>query len=433
MVIGAGKSSSSLISYLLGFCETNSYKLIVGDLSEELAKSRVKDSNIAEAIRFDINDSEVRSHYIQQSTVVISMLPAFMHPIVAKDCLKYKKHLVTASYISEEIQQMHEDAIKKGILIMGEMGLDPGIDHMSAMKIIDDIKKKGGQIKSFKSFTGGLIAPESDNNPWHYKFSWNPRNVVLAGQGTASYLLNGKKRYIPYQRLFSELESVGLNEVGEFDGYANRDSLHYIEKYNLEGIDTILRGTLRYGGYCQAWNIFVQLGLTDDSFVIDDADRLTYLEFIKSFLPSGVSDIVGYLINNFGATKEIINKIEWLEILSDRRIKLERGTPAQILQHLLEEKWKLEQYDKDMIVMQHQFEYDIEGQRKSHISNLVVKGENQVDTAMAKTVGLPMGILAKLILKRKTNLRGVQIPVMSEVYEPVLSELDGLGVKFFSS
>jgi saccharopine dehydrogenase (NADP+, L-glutamate forming) len=300
------------------------------------------------------------------------------------------------------------------------------------MKVIDHIHEQGGELTSFQSFCGGLVAPESNDNPWGYKFSWNPRNVILAGQGTAQFIENGEYKYIPYNRLFTQICTIEVDGYGKFDAYANRDSLSYRKSYGIENIPTMLRGTLRMPGYCKAWNVFVKLGLTDDSYKIEASDSLTYKQLLEAFLPVGKQStkdkLAAFMGNEMDA--DVMNKIEWLGILEERKIKLENASPAQILQDLLEEKWLLKEHDKDMIVMQHQFEYALKGQIKKITSSLVVKGDDQTYTAMAKTVGLPLAITAKLILQGKIKATGVVIPTTKEIYVPVLAELETFGVKF---
>lgn len=432
LVIGAGRSASSLINYLLTHSVKENWNVTVGDVSLDIVKQKTVGHANARAIQFDINNDAQREEEIKRADIVISMLPAFMHMNVAKDCVKFKKHLATASYVSKEMKELDADAKAAGIILMNEIGLDPGIDHASAMKVIDHIHEQGGELTSFQSFCGGLVAPECNDNPWGYKFSWNPRNVVLAGQGTAQFIENGEYKYIPYNRLFTQICTIEMDGYGKFDAYANRDSLSYRKIYNLEKIPTMLRGTLRMPGYCKAWNVFVKLGLTDDSYKIEASDSLTYKQLLEAFLPQGKASVkeklVAFMGNEMDA--ETLAKIEWLEILTDRKIRLKDATPAQILQDLLEEKWLLKENDKDMIVMQHEFEYSLKGQTKKIISSLVVKGEDQTYTAMAKTVGLPLAISAKLILQGKIKARGVTIPTTKEIYEPVLAELETLGVKF---
>ncbi len=433
-IIGAGRSSSSLITYLLQHAKSENWKVKVGDVSIEIAKQKVHQHTFGEAILFDINNEEQRQKEIESSDLVISMLPATMHGKVAQDCVHFKKNLVTASYVSDEMRALDKAAKDSGIVLLNEIGLDPGIDHMSAMQIIDRLKANGADINLFKSYCGGLVAPESNDNPWGYKFSWNPRNVVLAGQSTAQYIQNSAYKYIPYNRLFTQIENIEVSGLGNFDGYANRDSLAYRQPYGLENIATLLRGTLRMTGYCKAWNVFVKLGLTDDTYRLENVKGMTYRDLIESYLPFGKKSteekLIEFMGNEFDS--ETLKKLTWLGILGAEAIELESGSPAQLLQHLLEKKWLLQPNDKDMIVMQHQFEYTLRGQsvRKKIYSTLVVKGDDSNHTAMAKTVGLPMAIAARKILNREIKLSGVQIPVLKEIYEPVLHELEIQGIRF---
>ena len=432
LIIGAGRSSTALINYLIKTAEEQAWKVTVADSDIDIAKAKTAHSDVAEGVELDVNDEAIRQDLIRDKDIVVSLLPAFLHPIVAKDCLLFSKHLVTASYLNEEIRNMEAEAISKGLLFMGEMGLDPGIDHMSAMKTIHEIKESGGELSAFYSYTGGLIAPESDDNPWSYKFTWNPRNVVLAGQGTAQYLNKGKIKYIPYNRLFSERKVIQVPELGPYDVYANRDSLPYRKLYGLDDIPTILRGTIRANGYCDAWNTLVRIGLTDDSFDLDLSTIKTYGQLVESFILGSYPDVKTGVANFLGLSvdDEIIRKLEWTELFSDRPIRLKKATPAQALEDLLLDKWALKKEDKDMIIMQHQFEYELDGAQKKIVSSMVTKGENAVNTSMAKTVGLPVAILVKLILEGKVTLTGVHIPVMSEVYNPVLDELKDYGIDF---
>ncbi|MBL7891573.1 MAG: saccharopine dehydrogenase NADP-binding domain-containing protein [Bacteroidia bacterium] len=432
LVIGAGRSASSLIRYLLEHSSAEGWKIKVADVSIELARQKTVQHANAIAIGFDVNNVEQRQAEIKQANVVVSMLPASMHLIVATDCLQFGKHLITASYVSKDIAALDADAKKKGILFLNEMGLDPGIDHMSAMQIIDRIKASGGELTAFRSYCGGLVAPESNDNPWGYKFTWNPRNVVLAGQGTAQYIEDGQYKYIPYNRLFTQIENVSVEGYGEFDAYANRDSLSYRQPYGLESIPTMLRGTLRMKGYCNAWNAFVQLGLTDDTYKIADSNKMTYAQLVEAYLPNGNGSIVHRLSTFLNETEgsELMKKIIWLGILENEKIKISNSSPAEILQELLERKWKLKENDKDMIVMQHKFNYKLNSEEKMITSSLVVKGHDQIYTAMAQTVGLPMAIATKLLLNNRVKSRGVVIPTVKEIYEPVLKELEGLGIKF---
>lgn len=432
LIIGAGRSTSSLISYLLKQSVSHNWQITVADSNIQLAETKIKGFTNAKAISLDVSNAGARESAIKAADLVISMLPAFMHGDVARDCVKFGKHIATASYVSEEMKALDAEAKQKGLLILNECGLDPGIDHASAMKIIDELKHKGAEITSFKSYCGGLVAPESNDNPWGYKFSWNPRNVILAGQGTAQFIENGSLKFIPYNRIYTQIDSIAVDGYGSFDAYANRDSIGYKEPYGLNTIKTLLRGTLRQTGYCKAWNVFVKLGLTDDGYKIRESNKLTYTQLIDSFLPDGKAStkekLKAFMQNDWDADVEA--KLDYLELFDNKKIKLAEGSPAQLLQDLLEEKWKLQHGDKDMIVMQHLFEYTLNGKSHKLTSSLVVIGDDEEHTAMAKTVGLPLAITVKNFLTGKFKLSGVQIPIVKEIYEPMLLELEELGIIF---
>ncbi len=434
LIIGAGRSAATLISYLEGHSKKFGWEIVVGDMDIESVRSRVSpETNV---VSFDVNNEGIRDNEIQKAGLVISMLPARFHHLVARSCMKFSKNLLTASYESEEMKAFEKEAKQKGLLFLNEMGLDPGLDHMSAMKVINSIKDAGHELLCFESFTGGLVAPESDNNPWHYKLTWNPRNVVLAGQdGPAKFIQEGKYKYVPYNRLFRRTELIEIDDYGMFEGYANRDSLKYIDKYNLQGVPTVYRGTLRRPGFCRAWNVFVQLGATDDSYLMKGVENMTYRDFINSFLFYHESDSVELKLfhdQHIDQDSDIIIKLKWLGIFDDTPIGLKKATPAQVLEHILKQKWQLSPGDKDMIVMWHKFIYrdNKTGKKVNKYSSLVVTGEDQVHTAMSKTVGLPLGVAAKLVLTGKIKLTGVLIPTMKEMYEPVLAELEEYGIRF---
>lgn len=432
--MGAGRSASSLIRYLLERAGKDKWEITVGDFSFELAQEKTKGDQSARPISFDINNEKQRRDEIGRADLVISLLPPALHIVAAKECLLQKKNMVTASYITDEIRSLDKEAKKSGVLIMNECGLDPGIDHMSAMQIIHRLQAEGADITSFKSYTGGLIAPESNDNPWSYKFTWNPRNVVLAGQGTARYIENNRYKYIPYSSLFDQSETIDAGTWGLFEGYANRDSLAYRHHYQIENIPTLLRGTLRNDGFCKAWNVFVKLGITDDSFVMEGSSGMTYEDFIRSFLPAALDPLpLPVALARFTGVDEkgaVIDKISWTGILDPEPIGLPDSSPAKILQHKLEQKWALKQGDKDLIIMIHRFNYRLKKKVYNLQSLLVVKGEDSVYTAMARTVGLPLGITAGLMLHGTLKLTGVHLPVMKEIYDPVLRELESFGISF---
>lgn len=433
LVIGAGLSSSYLIKYLTEHATKDKWKICVADANLELAKSRIKNKKNTTAIQFDVNKKPERETEIQKADIVVSLLPPTLHIKVAKDCIRFKKHLVTASYITEAMKALNKKALDANVILLNEIGLDPGIDHLSAMQMIQDIQKSGAEIVSFKSYCGGLIAPEFDTNPWHYKFTWNPRNVVLAGQATVKYLEKGKVKFIPQSQLFLQTEKIKIDENLFLESYANRDSLNYILPYGIQNAKTVLRGTLRKIGFCKSWNNIVKLGLTDDSYKINTSENLTYRELLVSLI-SNANDknVENKLCSFLKINKSSIEfkKIKWLGLFERKKIEFKNASPAQILQNLLQQKWKLQADDLDLIVMKHEIIYQFEGKKFKKESSLIVKGENETYTAMAKTVGLPMAIAAKLILQNKIKSRGVVMPVAKEFYEPILKELKKYNVVF---
>ena len=432
LVLGSGLSTSSLIDYLLLHADDENWMVTVGDIDQKAAATKINNHPRGTAIAFDIFNETDKTRRIKESDVVVSMLPARFHPMVAEACLEAGRSMLTASYVSPEVRRLDYQARQKGILFFNELGVDPGIDHMSAMRIIDAIKSKGGKLTGFRSFTGGLIAPESDDNPWNYKFTWNPRNVVLAGQGTSMYIRDGQYKYIPYHQLYRSVEMTSVLNLGEFEVYPNRDSLKYREVYNLPDIKTLIRGTMRRPGYCEAWNVFVQLGMTDDSYTMDYSNDYTWYDFTESFLPAGMGSIqdrlAAYL--SIPAKGVIIEKLNWLGMFDKELIGLHNATPAQILQHKLEQKWCLGPNDKDMIVMQHVFDYQVKGKNYRHKSSLIVMGMDQRQTAMAITVGTPLAIATRLVLNGTIHATGVQVPTSPGFYQPILAELEQHGIRF---
>lgn len=434
LVIGAGRSSSSLISFLLKECVNTNWVLTLADSDEALAKDKIKYSDCAKAVFLEVHNDTLRQSLIEAADLVISMLPAHLHPLIAQDCLKYGKNMLNASYVSKEMKLLHEKARERGIILLNECGLDPGLDHMTAMKSINEIRRKGGKLLSFKSYTGGLIAPESDDNPWHYKFTWNPRNVVLAGQGgTAKFIMKGIYKYIPYHKLFSRYELIDIEGLGTFEGYPNRDSLSYRDVYGLENIPTMLRGTLRNQGFCSSWDTFVQLGMTDDSYAIENSESMTNREFTNSFLRYNIKDTVEDKLCDYlkiDKNSDNFNRLEWLGLFSESPLNIKNASPAAILQMILEKKWSLNKGDKDLIVMQHLIEYEKDGEIFEVKSSVVSKGDDEVQTAMSKTVGWPLAIAAKLIIEGAIVDKGVVVPTKEEIYLPVVKELEKMGITF---
>ena len=435
LIIGAGRSASSLIQYLLNKSVTENLHLVIGDLSLDLAQKKTNNHPNATAIALDIFDEDQRKKAIQIADIIISMLPAHLHIEIAKDCVIYKKHLVTASYVSDAMKELDAAAKENNLIFMNEIGLDPGIDHMSAMKVIDEIKDKGGKMLLFESFCGGLVAPESDTNLWNYKFTWAPRNVVLAGQGgVAKFIQEGAYKYIPYCNLFRRTEFLDVEGYGRFEGYSNRDSLKYRSVYGLDDVLTLYRGTIRKVGFSKAWNMFVQLGMTDDSYVMENSEKMSYRTFVNSFLPYHPTDSVEIktrLILKIDQDDIMWDKLLELDLFNpNKKVGLKNATPAQILEKILTDSWTLQPEDKDMIVMYHKFGYELNGKKEQIDSKMVCIGDDQTYTAMAKTVGLPVAMVTLLILNGKIKTPGVQLPIRKEVYKPILKELEEYGVVF---
>lgn len=434
LVIGAGRSTYSLVNYLKKQSTIHDWQITIADFDITLAEEKASGHERTHAIQLDVRDEEKCRELVKNSDLVISMLPAHMHVTVARNCIEFRKNMVTASYISKEMQELDAAAKEAGVIMINEIGVDPGIDHLSAMKVLDKIKREGGEMLIFESFTGGLVAPQSDNNPWNYKFTWNPRNVVMAGAGGAvKFIQEGKYKYIPYHQLFRRTEFIEIEGHGRFEGYANRDSLKYRGTYGLDDIPTIYRGTLRKPGFCRAWDVFVKLGMTDDSYILEDSEHMTYRNFTNTFLAYNPDDSIELkLMHYLGIPQdsELMDKLEWIGIFEDKPIGLKKATPAQILQHILEQKWSMEDDDQDMIVMYHKFGFVINGEKKMIESSMVSIGHDSKETAMARTVGLPVAIAARHILNGNISTPGVQIPITKEIYEPMLKELEEYNIRF---
>ncbi|MBN8673631.1 MAG: saccharopine dehydrogenase NADP-binding domain-containing protein [Chitinophagales bacterium] len=492
LLFGAGKSATVLIDYLLDTAITENWKITVVDADLKLAQSKIGTSQKATAVSFDIANAAERGKYIRQADIVISLLPPFLHIEVAKDCVKFQKNLLTASYVDDDIRKLEPDISRNKLLFLYEMGLDPGIDHMSAMQIIDNIHAKGGTISSFKSHCGGLVAPESDDNPWHYKISWNPRNIIMAGKAGAHYKENGNEKKLPYEELFTGEHTVEIPDLGLLSWYPNRDSLSYTPLYGLQDTTTFIRTTLRHPDFMYGWKNIIDLKLTDETPQYNTDGKTLYQVFKEHMDKHGFGEWLNEkLSERFAETKGLMENlmklmeaenevtregdkipqtfmtaddsgnIEEIEIgevknraaaylaeqmhqanltlkqlfflgLDDQDTMVNKGfcSPADILQFAVEKKLSLRPYDKDMIVMLHEFVYKIGNKESAISSSLVVKGENNLRTAMAKTVGLPLGIAAKLILQGKIKMNGLHIPTKKEIYEPVLKELEQLGVQF---
>lgn len=424
LILGAGRSAGYLIDYLLNWSKNHSYTIRIADQSVAHLESLMDKNEHLVLQAANIQDADQRLNLINGAFLVVSMLPALMHPLVAQDCLTLGIHLATASYESKELKSMSSKIADKGIIFLNECGLDPGIDHMSAMKIFENLRNQGYKVTEFHSYCGGLVAPESiGDNPWGYKFSWNPRNVILAGQGTARFLEQGKLRFMPYNRLFANSTRFDINGI-QYDGYPNRDSIGYREVYGLHDLHTMIRGTLRYSGFAKAWDILVQLGLTDDSYNFPISNGMTYRDFTTAFFCADNRSIEQQLLELTQGDQTAVDRFVWTGLLSDDKIITQEGTPAMIVQELLEKKWKLMPVDRDMVVMQHIVKGEKEGEQIEVKSTLYLEGDNSHQTAMAKTVGLPLAIAVKLICSGQFNQPGLFTPVVPELFNPILQELE---------
>jgi saccharopine dehydrogenase-like NADP-dependent oxidoreductase len=434
LVIGAGLSSTYLIKYLEENATKFQWKLTVADRDIEVVNAKCLSQDTIKMV-LDISDTKAVKSIINSMDLVVSMLPAFLHMEIAKICLEKEVHLATASYLSDELKELDEEVRNSELVFLNECGLDPGIDHLSAMKILDGIRDSGGEITEFESFTGGLIAPDCEDNPWKYKFTWNPRNVILAASGGAvKFVQEGKYKYIPYHKVFRRTEIIEIDGYGKFEGYANRDSLTYREAYKLDHVKTMYRGTLRRPGFSKAWNCFVQLGATDDSYHLENSEDMTHRDFVNTFLAYHPTDSVELKLKQYlRIAQDDVNlweRIVSTGIFSNEKVGLKNATPAQILQKILEKSWGLKEDDRDMIVMWHKVTYNINNVTEVVESSLVCEGESRAYTAMAKTVGLPLAIACKLILTDAISARGCMLPLSEEFYNPVLEELEANGIFF---
>lgn len=433
LLLGAGRTAYYLIEYILDECASNNWKLVVADYNIDNLPEQFKNNKHLLAVQLDVNNMEKRCDLIAAANVVISLLPAHLHIVIAKDCLKFNKDLVTASYVSDEMALLDAEAQEKGLLFLNEIGLDPGIDHMSAMQILDNVRKEGGKVERFLSYTGGLMSPKLKNNPWEYKFTWNPEYVVTSGRDGGMYLRNGKIKRIPYHRLYTEIDELEMPNHGFFDAFYNRNSLKYIEQYRLKDVKTVIRYTLRRKGFCQAWQTFVNLGLTDNNFVFELDRKYTNREFLNIFIRKGEGKLEDRLAKaiKIEPDSEVMAKLKWLGVFDNKIIDLQKGTSAAFLQKILEDKWTVEENESDAIYMAHVCYYTLNQQLFKLKSYLAVEGNGPMQTAMAKTVGMPLAIAAVLILEGKIKAKGVKIPVEEKIYGPVLERLSQTGIKFY--
>jgi saccharopine dehydrogenase (NADP+, L-glutamate forming) len=431
LVLGAGRSSVSLLQYLNDWLVEEGLRFTVADLDAANLKLRTQGLSAADVLLVEGLQEESLPEITRGFQIVISLLPPPLHPMVARACLKSGSNLLTASYESQAMRDLRPAIEQAGLLFMNECGLDPGIDHMSAMAIIEEIRNKGGEILRFHSFCGGLVADDCDSNPFRYKISWNPRNVVLAGKAGARFLQNGRQALLGYQRMFSEVEPIQIEGWGDFEAYPNRDSVPYAEVYGLDGILDLKRGTLRKKGFCERWNVFVRAGMTDEEFPVQLPANATWFDFLKTFFPTiqpnDFSDFEAFCGN-----PQVAEDILQMGFRSGSRLPdgLNGKTSADFLLELIVQNWPLQEQDRDLVVMLHEFWYKLDGITYRTTSSFGLEGDNALHTAMAKTVGLPLGIMAKLVLHGKVTQKGLALPLLKNTFEPVLKELQQFGVHF---
>ncbi len=427
LVAGAGKSSTYLIHYLLTHAETHGWRVVVADGSLAAIEEKIagRPRGVAQAI--DITDAATRQPLVQAADIVLSLMPPHLHLLLAQDCLAFGKNLITSSYASPEMLLLSDEARAKGLLFLCEMGLDPGIDHMSAAQIAQRISAEGGVVTSFKSYCGGLVAPASDDNPWHYKIAWNPRNILLAGTGGARYEENGKEVFVPYEKLYENAGEIPVDGYGNLAFYPNRDSVRYPALYHTPDAKTFMRATLRHPDFCKGWDAVIALGWTDENKHLPE-DAKTYADVSRAVI-SGKE--IGHFIS--APEKEMAEgMLQWLGLFEEKALPQDARTMGEALLPLLEEKWMLHERDKDLVVMVHDAEYTQAGQRHRIISTMTLEGKDRLFSAMAKTVGMPMALFAEILLEEGTGAypKGVQIPNMAQIYEPVLERLAAEGISF---
>jgi saccharopine dehydrogenase (NADP+, L-glutamate forming) len=430
LVLGAGASSPYLISYLLDHAAAHDWFVTVGDRDLQAASEKIGGHPRGQAIEFDVNDSELLSAQVAQSDLVINLLAPVFQSLVAWDCIHHSRHMISVSYRDSRIRDLEHDALRKGLLILTEVGLDPGIDHMSTMAVKDRIINDGGIVTGYESYGGGLPAPATIDNPFSYVITWNPRNVVMAGEKGAQFLDNGKLRIVPYHHLFQNTWSVEVPGIGAMEAYPNRDSLSYREIYGIPDVETMIRGTIRYRGFSETWSQIVRLGLPNETLRIPDLAQRTWAELVDMFLPTQVSgDDLASRVANFlhiSPTGGIVENLRWLGLFADEPTGVAGDTAAMAMTELLNRKLMLSPDATDIVILQHRFtvRYPDEDDRRERITTtLVGHGEPGGPTAMARTVGMPAAIAAKLLLDGDLPLTGCHIPTHPAIYVPVLREL----------
>lgn len=430
LLLGAGLVTRPLVQYLLKQPE---FQVTVASRTVSKAQRLVGDHERGKAVEWQISQEEELKKLISDHDVTISLLPYTYHTKVARDCIQFKKHLITTSYVSDEMKSLDADAKAAGVLLLNEIGLDPGIDHMSAKQIIDSVHQKDGKILSFSSYCGGLPAPEANDNPFGYKFSWSPRGVVMAGMNKARFLKDGEEVNIPGKDLFNHFEHVEIEGLGKFEGYPNRDSVPYVGTYSIPETRTMFRGTLRNLGWCQTWKKIADLGLLNLE-ERSDLKEMTLTEYMARVMGADSANNIREQVAkrlNLESDSDILDRLEWLGLFSDEPIPENQNTLLDVLTARLLQKMEYKSGERDMIILHHEFmaEYPSSGNKVRITSTLIDYGIPDGDSAMARTVSLPAAIGARMILEGKIVDKGVMIPVMPSIYNPVLDELEQLNIK----
>ncbi len=424
LILGAGLVSRPMVRYLL----ERGVEVTVASRTLSKAEALIKGHPLGRAFPWTVDNEGALDMLVSWADVVVSLLPYTYHLQVAKACLKHGKHLVTTSYVKPEMAALDEEAKAKDLIFLNEIGLDPGIDHMSAMRLMDGIRGRGGKITSFRSYCGALPAPEAADNPLRYKFGWSPRGVLLAGRNSARFLDNGKVVEVPGEKLFTYHWSIKIEGVGELEYYPNRDSLPYMKLYGIEDARTMFRGTLRYPGWSALWTVLSSMGYLSEE---QRPANKSYREFTASLLGCKPEEAEKVIREKYGAGQEEMDKIKWIGILSDEEIGKDKASPIDILEELLWSKMQYRRGERDMDVLLHEIEAEFpDGKREKHTSLLVDFGIYGQETSIAQTVSLPAAIGVRMILEGKIAKRGVMIPVHKEIYEPVLQELEEMGISF---
>lgn len=425
LCLGAGLVARPFVQYL----NDHGFHVIVASRTRRKADILIEGCKNAESVEFNINtDDEVLNELTSKVDLVCSLLPYTYHVKAAKVAIKNRTHFCTTSYISDEMRNLENDAHKAGIILLNECGVDPGIDHMSAQKIIDDVHRNNGKIRSFTSFTGGLPAPEANNNPFGYKLSWSPRGVLLAGRNDAHFLRNRKEVKIPGSQLFDNYEIMEIPGLGKFEGYPNRDSMSYIDIYKISETETMLRGTLRNLGWCTTMKKVADIGLLG----LDEADfaGMTYADLMRKLVGNEEHDLRKAAAKKIGLSVNdpIISRFQWLGLFDDQAIASGITTNLDALCVLFENKLQYTTGERDMLVMHHEFIADYPDYTERITSTMIDYGIPNGNSSMSRTVALPVAIASRMILEGKINLTGVHRPILPELYNPILRELEKMGI-----